>query len=460
MKTYQDYLKADDKLRFVVAAINDYRAGDMYRTALIANEYERQRNVTISEYHRYLYTQTGQKVVDFTAANNRLANNFFHRLNTDRCTYSLGNGVSFTRTEKRTVDGNEVTVDLTKEALGTEFDNILYRAAYFALIHGVSYVRWEDNGSMYVFTADEFCPLYDEYTGQLRAGIRFWSLDWAKRPATVVLYTEDGYTVYRTKDGSRGLDIAEYEPPRAYRVNIVETAADGAEIVGESNYGALPIVPLWGSKNKQSTLVGMRSKLDAYDLIQSGFANDLEECAEIYWLIGNAMGMDGNDLARFRDNLKLNHIAVVDTENTEVTAHTKEVPYAARKTFLDDIRASLYEDFGDLDVHTIAAGATNDHIDAGYQPMDEEADDFEYQIIQFVRRILAFMGIDDTPQFKRNRVSNLKEQTETVLLAAEYMDAETVLRKLPFVTVDEIQEILRKRDVHEARTFGSVTDDV
>ena len=453
MKTFQDFEKATDKLKFIVAAINEYRDTEEYKTALIANDYEQQRNTTITQYARYIYTQSGQKAVDFTAANNKIASNFFHRLNTDRCSYSLGNGVSFTRTETVTDEDGEHTVDITKEAVGPEFDNVLYKAAYFALIHGVSYVRWDNDNKLHVFTADEFCPLFDEYTGELRAGIRFWSLDWSKRPATVVFYTEDGYTVYRTKNGSRGLDIEEYEPQKAYNVQIVETAADGAEIVGENNYGSLPIIPLWGSKHKQSTLIGLRPKIDAYDLVSSGFANDLEECAEIYWIISNAMGMDDNDLAKFRDRLKLNHIVAVDTDNSGVAPYTNPVPTEARSIFLNNIRASLYEDFGVLDVHTIAAGATNDHIDAGYQPMDQEADDFEYQIIQFVRRVLQFMGIDDTPQFKRNKVSNTKEQTEVVMLAAEYLDDETILKKLPFITVDEVNGILAKKTEAEANRY-------
>lgn len=453
MKTYQDYEKADDVVQFIRGAINEYRSSDEYQTAVAANDYERQLNTTITQYTRYIYTQTGQKTVDFTAANNRLASNYFHRLNTDRCSYSLGNGVSFTRIEKRREDGVEKSVDLTKEALGTDFDNLLYDAAYLALIHGVSYLRWNEDGGMHIFKADEFCPLYDEYTGELRAGIRFWSLDWDKRPATVVLYTEEGYTVYRTKDGSRGLDIAEYEPLKAYRVQVAETVADGAEIVGESNYGALPIIPLWGSKHKQSTLVGLRQKIDAYDLIQSGFANDLTECAEIYWIISNAMGMDDSELAKFRDRLKLNHIAVADTDNSAVTPYTHEIPTEARTKFLQNIRAAMYEDFGVLDVHTVEAGATNDHIDAGYQPMDQEADDFEYQIIKFIRRLLEFMGIDDTPQFKRNRISNQKDQTEMVSMVGDRLDRKTFLQKLPFITVDEVDTILENIDREEGGRF-------
>ena len=190
----------------------------------------------------------------------------------------------------------------------------------------------------------------------------------------------------------------------------------------------------------------MRPKIDSHDLIRSGFANDLQDCSEIYWIIENCGGMSDADLARFRDRLKFHHIAGLPNadDGARATPYTQEIPYAARKTYLDDIRAGMYEDFGGLDVHTVAAGATNDHIDAAYQPMDEEADDFEYQIIEFVQSLLALLGISDTPIFKRNRISNQKEQVEMVMLEANYFDTETVLRKLPNVTPDEVQSILVK----------------
>ena len=433
MKTYQDFLAEQNNItRFIAAAINEYRASEEYRIALLADEYERQKNVTIRQYVKYLYDATGQRVVDYTSANNKIASNFFHRLNTQRCAYSLGNGVTF-------------NTKATKEKLGSDFDSRLYSAAYYALIHKVSYLFWNVDRA-YVFPMTQFCPLIDEEDGVLKAGIRFWSLDWNQKPVTAVLFTEDGFTKYRTKEGSSGLDLVEIEKHRAYKVKVARNEADGEFIVGEDNYSSLPIVPLYGSKHRQSTLVGLREAIDSYDLIQSGFANDLEECAEIYWIISNAMGMSDNDIARFRDKMKLQHIVAADTDNSDVKSYTREVPTNARETFLTSIRSQMYEDFGALDVHTVAAGATNDHIDAAYQTMDEEADDFEYQIIEAVQQLLKLMNIDDVPQFKRNKISNQKEQVEMLMLVADYLDDETLLNKLPFVTIDEVKKILKNKD--------------
>lgn len=436
MKTYQDFLEEKGKgniIDFITHAINDYKSSNDYRTALDADEYEAERNVTINAYVKKLYTQDGRTVEDFTSSNNRIASNFFHRLTTQRCAYSLGNGISFSGD-----DGSSI-----KEKLGNDFDTVLFETGHFALIHKVAYMFWNlDHADFFKMT--EFCPLYDEYTGTLMAGIRFWSIDWENKPVTVVLYEPDGYTRYRTKAGSHGLDISEYEPKRAYKQQIAHNDVDPDEVVGESNYSALPIVPFFGSKHKQSDLIGMRSKIDAYDLIKSGFANDLEDCAEIYWIVGNAMGMSDADLAKFRDRIKLNKIAVVDTENSPVTPYTQDIPYQARETLLKSLREQLYEDYGALDVHTVAAGATNDHIDAAYQPMDEEADDFEYEAIKCIRGILGILGIDAVPQFNRNRVSNMMERTQMVMLAAQVLDPDTLVKHLPFLTPDEYEEILSK----------------
>jgi hypothetical protein len=272
---------------------------------------------------------------------------------------------------------------------------------------------------------------------------------------TAVLYREDGFVTYRSESGLNNMTFhTEDERPKPYKVTISSTPADGDEIVGESNYGVLPVVPFWGSDLRQSTLVGMREKIDSFDLIRSGFANDLQDVSQIYWIVENCGGMNMADLMKLRDKMRITHFVEADTENGgRITPYTQEVPYQARQQYLDSIRAGIYEDFGALDVHTVAAGATNDHIDAAYQPMDENADDFEYQVIEFVQQILKLIGIEDTPIFKRNRISNQKEQTDMVLEAAQYLDDETVLRKLPFITVDEIDSVLVRKTKDDQQTF-------
>ena len=441
MLTYQDFEKARASggvPAFIGKLITEHTASSMVKTARTADEYDHQRNVTIREYAAIRYTAKGESYTDFTKQPSRIASNFFNILNTRRNTYSLGNGVTFTQ-------------DGVKEKLGADFDGVLSRAGYLALIHGVSFVFWNFDRA-HVFPLTEFAPLWDETTGALRAGVRYWRLD-KDKPIQAVLYEEDGFTRFAGKTAQK---LEAQTEKRAYKQRERRAPADvRSEVVGEENYGALPIVPLWGSRLKQSTLVGNRQAIDSYDLVYSGFADDLRECAQIYWLIENYGGMSAEDIQQFLDRMTLTHAASADTQNGgKITPYTQEVPYQSRAAYLGMMRASIYEAFGVMDAASIAAGnKTATEINAAYQAMDDKADDYEYQIAECVRQLLALQGIDDYPQFKRNRISNQYEQVQMVMLEAEYLDEETVLNKLPNITPDEVEGIMQRKGEQERSRF-------
>lgn len=453
MQTFQDFQEAvqrGDTLKFLRDAIQQHRNSDAYKIAVDADEYDAQRNVTINDTVKRLYSisntvdeKTGAEKMgvsqhaDTTASNHHIASNFFHRLNTQRVSYSLGNGVTF-------------DTDGVKEKLGIKFDTDLSELAGYALKHGVSFGFWNLD-RLHVFPLTEFVPLWDESDGGLRAGIRYWSIDWKRKPVYAVLYEEDGYTKYKSK-GKSGLTLEEMEPKRTYRQTVAHTDAGGDEVIGEENYSALPIVPLYGNKQHQSTLVGMRAAIDSYDLIQSGFANDVTDCAQIYWLLGNAMGMEDDEIQHFMDRLRFSHVAAADTDNSSVTPYTQEPPYNAREAYLNRISNSIYRDFGAFNPEHVAAGnVTATQIRAAYQAQDEEADAFEYQVIECVQQILALQGLEGTPQFSRNRVANQLEEVNMVVSESEWLDDETILDLLPNVTPDMKQAILERKDVQDAQ---------
>lgn len=452
--TFQDFENAQNKPDFIWSAIERHKQSEMYKTAIEADLYDRQKNTTINNYVQTIFTLSGAKVENYTASNAKIASNFFHRLNTQRCQYSLGKGVSF-------IDVSETGEDTTKEALGIHFDHDIQDAAYKSLIHGVTFCFWNLD-RLYCFPITEFVPFWDEIDGTLKAGARFWQLS-PNHPMQVVLYEIDGYTKL-TSETNNAASLQISQEKRGYIEKVKNVPADETdEIIGVENYSSFPIVPLWGSKLHQSTLIGLQDSIDSYDLIRSGFANDLSDVAQVYWIIENAGGMTENELAKFRDRMLLNHIVQADTTaGSAVKPYTIDIPFEARQAYLKEIRNEIYESFGALDVHTVAAGATNDHIDAAYQPMDEEADDFEWQLAECIRQILALQGIEDSPVFSRNRISNQMEQVEMVVAESSWLDTETILRKLPNISPDEVQAIIERMtddDFERMRAKISETED-
>lgn len=450
MYTFQDFeaCPEEDRPKFLLSVIAAHQSSETYKEAVLADEYDAQRNRTVIEFTRQVFSTSGVKVDDPTASDYRICSNFFHRLCTQRVMYSLGNGISFVQPRE---DGGSGAVDEVKEMLGGEaLDFTMLQAGLHAVEHGITFLLW-DLDRLVEFPVTEFAPLWDEVDGRLRAGVRWWRID-DSRPMTVVLYEEQGVTRFRT---TRDNALERLGERRAYVTEIASTPAGGDEVVGERNYGPLPVVPMYGNRLAQSALVGMREAIDSYDLIRSGFADDLQDCAEIWWTVGNAGGMTDSDLARFRDRLKYLRIASVDTEAGQVAQpYTQDMPFQARQAYLQTIRSEIYESFGALDVHAVAAGATNDHIDAAYQPMDENAADFEHWVAEALRQVLRLQGVDDSPVFKRNRISNQKEQVDMVVEEAQWLDHATVLRKLPNVTPEEAAAVLAATEAEEMGRLG------
>ena len=51
------------------------------------------------------------------------------------------------------------------------------------------------------------------------------------------------------------------------------------------------------------------------------------------------------------------------------------------------------------------------------------------------------------------KILNMQEDTQMVLSAAQYLDDETILRHLPFLSPDEIDDILARKDEEEAERY-------
>lgn len=410
MYTFQDFMQIgeteDERMDFITEAIQQHKASDLYNDAVIAEQYMKKRNVTIMNYQRLLTTLTGNKVIDRWSPNHKVVSGFFKRFVTQQNQFLLGNGVTW--------EG---------DGLGDKFDNALREAGKDALVGAVSFGFWNLD-HMDVFKITEFVPLWDEENGALRAGIRWWQID-DNKPLRATLYEEDGYTEYMWKEGDKYI-IAE---KKAYIINYTTSEVDGTEIIDGQNYPAFPIVPLWGNPEHQSELVGIREGIDEYDFIKNGFANDLDG-AQLYWIIKGAGGMNDPDLVQFLERLALVH-AAAPADGQEVEAKTIEIPYAARDTLLNRIEKDLYRDYMALNTEELSSrNATATEIKAAYEPMNAKADDYEYQILDFLEAIMELAGVDDTPTFTRSYLINTQEEITTVVAAANYLQGDYVTEKI------------------------------
>lgn len=439
MITYQDFegKSGADLEKLIWKAIEEHKGSEAYHIAEDAMLYATGKNATISKHQKLLYTLTGEAIPDNFSANHKMKSGLYKRFIRQLASYLLGNGL--------------ICDEANHKKLGDKFDKNLYFYGKDALAQCASFGFWnKDHVDWFNFL--EFCPIYDKETGKVRKGIRFWQLD-TNTPTRLTFYEEDGYTEYEYYGG----EMTVIQPKRAYILEGSVSTQDGLVIEQGRNYASFPIVPLWGTRERQSTLVGLREQIDCYDLIKSGFANDLDEASMLYWTLTNYGGMDDVDLVKFKERMKTIGVASVEGDGASATAHTLDIPYQSRETYLSLIKKDFIEDTQMLNVEQIQAGqVTATQIEAAYEPINEIADEFEFLVIDFVQEIFKLAGIDDVPTFKRSQMKNQLEETQMILSAANYLDEDTIIAKLPFLSNDEVAEVLKRKSAEDINRFKAL----
>jgi len=439
--TYEDWLECGEdeqkRVDFITRAINMHKGSDAYNEALVAQRYYNGENPTIMDYEKILYDMKGMAHVDMWTANHKIASQFFPMAVKQEVAYLLGNGIRFSKGD-------------TSKKLGELFDQRVMRACLYARTDGQSFGFWNMD-HLDVFRLTEFVPVKGAETGEIMLGIRWWRLDQTK-PMRITLYELDGYTEYI----SRGSDKTEIlAPKQPYKVTVVSTGAEGETIRDGENYDGFPIVPLYASEQRVSALHGKRNTIDAYDLITSDMVNNCDEGNLIYWVLTNCGGMDDLDDARFIEQLKTTHVTHADGDaGARAEAHTIDAPIDSSATTVDKLEARLYKDFQAFNPDNVtAANQSATAIRAAYVPLDLKCDiDIEPQVTEFVVNILKLAGIEDAPSYQRNRLINETEETQKILMQAEYLDEQYIMEKLLTINgdIDMLEQILKRRDAEDA----------
>lgn len=439
--------------------IRQYKASEDFTTGLEANRYDRSDNTAIAQKYVLQPTTitvqteiegvtkklpTTQKVVG-----NRLRSSFLRRFTIQESQFLLGNGVTLE-------DSAE------KKRLGPGFDTALARMGRKALLHGVCWGYWNlDHIEVLEAVKDGlsgFVAVLDEMTGAPMLGVQFWQIS-SKKPLYVRLFEREGVTLYRKGKGDRAL--VELEARRSYRLTTVSDAAGVVEMSTDNYDGVLPIIPFYGNEDRASELtLSVKSKIDAYDRIFSDFGDNLDRANDVYWVLNN-FGGTTSQIAEMLEQINRLKAVLNQSDGTGAGStaepHTIEVPYAARQTALDLLRHALYEDYMGLDTSEFTGSSlTNVGIEAATINLNLKADGLEWGAFAFVQGVLKLIGVEtEKITFKRREIVNKSEIVQDIILMAEYLDDETILKKCPYVDQEEIPEILENVNARRMTGYSS-----
>lgn len=450
--TWQDWQATPDAKRpeLLEKVISGYKASADFTTALAANAYFRGENPDVmskvilqkGRYKVESRDDQGRKVtrmVDREKAivGARLPASFLFRFVTQQNQFLLANGVTLD-------DGAQ------KERLGLGFDKTVEQMGEMALLHGVCWGFWNVDHLEAISAARDACSgfvaLVDEETSAPMVGVQFWQIA-STRPLHVRLFEVDGVTVYRK--GKDSLEVTQEKRP--YVLTVTKDAVGTVSVAG-SNYPALPLVPLYANTEQRSELTAsIRAKIDAYDRIASDFVDNLDKANDVYWVLNN-FGGTLTDMQEMIDAVRRTGIvaSLSDGTGSSSTAqpHAFEVPYNARQTALTILEKELYKDYMAVNMSELTGGSlTNVAIKTAMTNLNLKCDRYEWQVFQFVQKVLALAGITtEQIRFKRQDVTNKSEIVEDIAVMRGDIDDETALKLNPYIDQEDIETILANRD--------------
>lgn len=142
---------------------------------------------------------------------------------------------------------------------------------------------------------------------------------------------------YRLKEGDNIEKLVEYNTFRDVRT--MELTNEFLHEIGE-----VPFIPFYNNGKKENDLKNIKSLIDSYCKVFSGFVNDLEDIQEVIFVLTNYGGQDLNefltDLKKYKA-IKIENDGAGDRSGVETLAIS--IPVDARKELLAVTRACIFE---------------------------------------------------------------------------------------------------------------------
>lgn len=399
------------------------RKSEEYEYYQFGDDYYRGRNTEIMNRNPKCYIEGLGVITNPYKANHKLASGYLQKIIDQKVNYLLGNGAVI----------KDESLDMDK--YGLDFDEFLQDLATTASKKGKAWLYlYIDNGSLKMteIIPEQIFPFYDKY-GKLEKVIRQYDdVDEKGKIVHVVLeYTKDGVKEYRQERNKLE------EIGNSGHYTLQRTAPNGALVSEEElTFGIIPFIELKNNSECLSDLYQVKPLIDIYDIVNSDFANNIDDMQEAYFVIKNFQGDNYDD---FLNQLKQSK-AVKVGEDGDVQANQLQIPTEAREVFLNLTDKNIFKFAMAVDTTQLSGSSlTNVAIKAQFADLDLKTDKFEGEIRKFFRALVEFINnfekknYDDEILFNRSLVINEMEVIDAVNKSAMIISRKTMLDNHPLV---------------------------
>lgn len=400
-------------------------------------DYYRSRNTYIMNRSKRIYLDGIGITENPFGSNHKLPSGHFKKIVDQKVMYLLGEGADFSN------EGQSEEIDKYFE---DTFDETLIDMGVESSKKGQAWLYAFKVNNQLKFTmipAEQLTPIYDEYN-QLEKMIRRYD---SEQYQYMSVYDSEQVVVYRKERKETDFKMI------AVYGHWSEVQEFNGEQVGEPlqhGFGTVPFFPLWNNKEKLSDLFNIKQLIDTYDIINSDFANNIDDMQDAYFTLKGYSG-EGKNLGEFMRQLKM-YKAVPISEDGDLQANQLQIPTEARQVFLTRLEKDIYKFAMAVDLSNFQGGSiTNVYIKSMFADLDLKCDQFESEVRKFIYKIIDFINMVDNKNFtkdvhfERSMIVNRQEIIDGIVKLSGILSQQTIMELLPYeIDMDQEKERLNE----------------
>lgn len=332
----------------------------------------------------------------------------FHRLMVDqKAAYIAGKPPAIT------VDGdNEFETAISERTSDPKFSDMILEWVIGASNKGIEWVHvyYDENGELNycIVPANEIIAFYDsENQTVLQEVIRFYMFDvitgsGAVRRHKIEWWTASDVTYFIEDDkGNYGLDNSYPCNPMPHWFDVISVDGMEQKRIPQS-FGRVPFIALhnnsWdlsdlGGEDNDGRPQGIKSLIDAYDMISSAATNDQIDLVGLYWVI---QGFGGETAQQVIKKLQINKAVCVDGGDGGITAQQPQLNVEERIKWLEMLRKDIFH-FGmgiDTSDENMGRNPSGVALKFKYMQLDLKANPLILKLKKALRELLRFITED------------------------------------------------------------------
>lgn len=218
-------------------------------------------------------------------------------------------------------------------------------------------------------------------------------------------------------------------------------------------FGRVPFISFANNNRKQSSLKKYKGLIDAYDIVVSGYVNDVMDIQQVIYILEN---YTGTDLSTFlRDLKKFKTVSVgddgIDGGKGDLRTLSIDIPVEARNSLLDFLKKQIYTAGQALSRDVTSVGnASGETLKFFYRDLDLKVGDKEVEFAtgykELIRAICEYKNISLSGSinftFTRNRISNDQETAQICKDSVGVIPTKLIWKNHPFVdNLEECEEL-------------------